>query len=609
MTDRIVSAVLPESYAYKNTDWYKKIQKDHNRFRYYILLFSYLSTTMIPVVSLFYDLLQGKTGLMLNYSLASAAMILMLIYLLIFKNVIVMTVVTIITAFTGFYLAVLLPGDHGAHIIVLFNFIPLVFSITDSRTGAVWSVSFIALNITVLAVYLLTGGELFPLYVNMDYTVISIISVMTMFGIIYSASRQHEKVIRSLVKNIVYDNVTSLPNRDSFTRCIEGMDDSIIAILQIKNFKNLATIFGYEFSERMLVYISGALKDISEKTGSRVFKLTWHEFGLQIPFNRYGIPSKAVLILTGIVNELSRNKIQWDNKELNPVICAGGVIVRNGEYNGALSKADNALLLSLTHNRTVVLHDSSMDIKKSTLDDARRYSVLHDNIIHRTLKSYLQNVVDTVTGELAWNESLLMVKSAEGVYESVSRYLRVAKSTGLYPLLTEFMLDEARIHLGNTGVPVSVNICPADIINDAVFEKIKSITEDASYKNGSLILELIESEEIENVQLCIEFINRVRSLGVQVAIDDFGSGYSNIANLMKFGVDIVKIDGELIRRLDSDDEAYSLIKGVSAFCINSGSTVVAEFVENKEIYSKVKELNIHLCQGYHFCRPFDPGIN
>jgi EAL domain-containing protein (putative c-di-GMP-specific phosphodiesterase class I) len=78
---------------------------------------------------------------------------------------------------------------------------------------------------------------------------------------------------------------------------------------------------------------------------------------------------------------------------------------------------------------------------------------------------------------------------------------------------------------------------------------------------------------------------------------------------MKFGVDIVKIDGELIRRLDSDDEAYSLIKCVSAFCINSGSTVVAEFVENKEIYSKVKELNIHLCQGYHFCRPFDPGIN
>lgn len=609
MTDRIVSAVLPESYAFKNTDWYKKIQKDHNRFRYYVLLFSYMSTTLIPVVSLFYDLLKGKTDLILNYSLSSAVMIIMLIYLLISKNVIIMTVVTIITAFTGFYLAVFLPGDHGAHIVVLFNFIPLVFCITDSRTGALWSVSFIALNITVLFIYLLTGGELFTLYVNMDYTVISIISVMTMFGIIYSASKQREKVIRNLVNNIVYDNITGLPNKDSFIRCMEGMDDSIIAIVQIKNFKNLATIFGYEFSERMLVYISGALKDISEKTGTRVFKLTWHEFGLQIPFSRYGIPSNAVLILTGIVNELSRNKIQWDNKELNPVICAGGVIVRNGEYTGALSKADNALLQSLTHNRSVVLHDSSMDIKKSTFDDARRYSVLHDNIINRTLKSYLQNVVDTVTGKLAWNESLLMVKSEEGVYESVSRYLRVAKSTGLYPRLTEFMLDEARVHLGNTGSPVSVNICPADIHNEDIFDKIKKITEYESYKKGSLILEIIESEEIEDVQYCIEFINRVRSLGVQVAIDDFGSGYSNIANLMKLGVDIVKIDGELIRRLDSDNEAYSLIKGVSAFCINSGSTVVAEFVENETIYSKVKELNIHLCQGYHFCRPFDPGMN
>jgi GGDEF domain-containing protein len=131
------------------------------------------------------------------------------------------------------------------------------------------------------------------------------------------------------------------------------MDDSIIAILQIKNFKNLATIFGYEFSERMLVYISGALKDISEKTGSRVFKLTWHEFGLQIPFNRYGIPSKAVLILTGIVNELSRNKIQWDNKELNPVICAGGVIVKMANTAGRFQRQITpfSCLLRITQER------------------------------------------------------------------------------------------------------------------------------------------------------------------------------------------------------------------------------------------------------------------
>ena len=167
------------------------------------------------------------------------------------------------------------------------------------------------------------------------------------------------------------------------------------------------------------------------------------------------------------------------------------------------------------------------------------------------------------------------------------------------------MLKRAGEIIQNTDLSISVNICLRDMLNSSVLERVSEITMLSRYSPGRLILEIVESEDIEDIDSCFEFISHVKKMGVLIAIDDFGSGYSNFSNLLRMGVDIVKIDGALIRRLEHDSDAAVLINGIVDFCKNAERRIVAEYVENSWIHNKLSELKINYCQGYFFGEPFD----
>jgi len=608
MIKREVKVILPESYDLKGAIWFEAIKKDYDGYCFRVLLTSYLVTIILPVSSFIYELYSGRTSLLLNYLIPSIVMTVMLLYLLIFKNIRVMRTIAILTAFTGFFFSILLPGSHGAYIIIFFNFVPLIFSLTGLKGGVRWFVLFI-LSISLLGAFVYWGNAVsIKIYPDISMAPISFVSVFFMFAIVYSAQCQYEKIIKGLVRSIAFDSSTSLPNKDSFIRCMNGMNDSIIAILHITNFKNLATLFGYEFSDTILLSISGALQEMAKAYGFKVYKLAWHEFGLQIPLKKEFSPMMIEAELNMILHQIRQKKICMDNIEVNIALSIGGAVVQNGCYENALSRADNALCTGLALRRNITMHNTGMDVKIETLDMMNRYTVLHDNIVNSSLKSFIQPVVLSGTGEISWYESLLRIRAVEGNYESAGNYIKIAKDTGLYPALTDFMLEHAPVLIKETGKPVSVNICQLDIINPAVLQRVEQIANSQFYKKGSLILEIIESEELCNIEECLDFVRRVQSIGVRVAMDDFGAGYSNITNLLRLSLDIVKIDGELIKRMEFDDEAYELIKGISGFCKNAGYSVVAEYVENETLLLKVKEIGVDLCQGYLFGMPTDYSI-
>lgn len=607
MIKRDVRAILPKSYDLNGAFWYESIRKDYNIYAYRLILVSYLSTITIPISSLIFELYCKRTSLIINYLSSSIIMFLMIVYLIIFKNVNIMRRVAILTALCGFYCSIFLPGGHYAYIIIFFNFIPLVFALSGLPGALKWFL-FLLLSIAVLLILRLTGIiNSIPLYINLSVIPMSFATLIVMFAITYYGHKQYEKIIKKLVLSIAYDSSTGLPNKDSFMRCMRELDKSIIAILQITNFKNLSVIFGYEFSENILSGITKNLMTLAEKDGFMVYKLSWHEFGLQIPAGDDITVKRAETMLSRVLDELREKKINRDGLEVNVALCIGGVIVHDWDYDNALSKADNALSSAHANRRSVAMHSSDMNLKLETIEILNRYTDLNDNIKNSTLKSFLQPVVSAVTGDICWHESLLRVRDRDGEYKSIAEYIEIAKDTGLYSMLTKFMLDEAGIIIRKTGLPVSVNISQIDIMNRSVMKKIDEITSDSFYKDGDLILEITENEDIENIEHCLEFINNVKSRGVKLAIDDFGAGYSNISNLLRLSPDIVKIDGSLVRRMEFDREAYTFIKGITEFCKNAGQMVVAEFITNEELFKIAKEIGVDFCQGYYIGMPCETG--
>jgi EAL domain-containing protein (putative c-di-GMP-specific phosphodiesterase class I) len=118
-----------------------------------------------------------------------------------------------------------------------------------------------------------------------------------------------------------------------------------------------------------------------------------------------------------------------------------------------------------------------------------------------------------------------------------------------------------------------------------------------------LIFEILESEGIENFDEVASFITRMKALGVRFAIDDFGTGYSNYENILKLNVDILKIDGSLIRSIDTNPRHRIVVEAIVDFAKRINVDTVAEFVHSEEIYDMVRSYGITYAQGFHTGKP------
>jgi len=118
-----------------------------------------------------------------------------------------------------------------------------------------------------------------------------------------------------------------------------------------------------------------------------------------------------------------------------------------------------------------------------------------------------------------------------------------------------------------------------------------------------MVFEIVESEGTENFLRLTEFINQVKQYGCKIAIDDFGSGFSNYERILKLAVDYVKIDASLIRSIDKDGNAQIITENIVNTCGKLGFLTIAEFVHSQEVFSKVCELGINYSQGYFLGAP------
>ena len=121
--------------------------------------------------------------------------------------------------------------------------------------------------------------------------------------------------------------------------------------------------------------------------------------------------------------------------------------------------------------------------------------------------------------------------------------------------------------------------------------------------NHRLCFEITETSAIKQMDVALKFMNSIKSLGCQLALDDFGSGLSSLRYLKALPVDIVKIDGSFVVNMDRDKIDHAMVSSISSLAKVIGIEVIAEFVENKRIEAALKSLNIDYAQGFHYSKP------
>lgn len=157
--------------------------------------------------------------------------------------------------------------------------------------------------------------------------------------------------------------------------------------------------------------------------------------------------------------------------------------------------------------------------------------------------------------------------------------------------------------LDHITTKISINLSSLDIEKFDTQEKLFELLEEYKEYNSRIIFEILEDEDAKDFTLIKRFIKKVKKMGVQIAIDDFGSGYSNFERLLAFEPDILKIDGSLIKNIVDDKYSKDLVETIVSFAKKQNIQTVAEFVENEEIFNILNSIGVDYSQGYYFGKP------
>ncbi len=357
-------------------------------------------------------------------------------------------------------------------------------------------------------------------------------------------------------------------------------------------------------------------KDILERIEEKSLKLLDKKFMKYFDFEMiYNLENGefALLLDKKYLNDNFINLLQEIQKRIKQNVLE---IDENIQY-------DLNVLMSVVYEGVNIYESAKLGLKeirknKQSFIIANNFSILHHKKAEKNLKTihlikkavvnskvvnFYQAIINNKTKEVDKYESLVRIIDENGKVISPYFFLDIAKKSNYYPYITKAVLNNSFDMLKKTNKDISINLSFLDIKNDLIKRKIFNLLKEYKELSSRIIFEILEDEEIENFDLMVEFINEVKKYGVKIAIDDFGSGYSNYIRLLDYQPDILKIDGSLIKNIDKDEFSKSIVKSIVTFAKEQNLKTVAEFVENREIADFIKNMGIDYSQGYYYVKP------
>ena len=399
-----------------------------------------------------------------------------------------------------------------------------------------------------------------------------------------------------LLKEQYTDKLTGLPNRIKLLRDINSAEHPNLIIIDINNFKSINSIYGLSVGDEVLISFGQKAKNYISKDYS-LYRISGCQFAIMNSNCKY--PQQFDAYITTFLNNIQKNNYHIDQIDISLILTSG--ISRN-EREFLIPMAEQALQKAKDDNK----YCSICDVYEEDVDQHRKNLVwaqkLSSALSDGRIVPYFQVIVHNKTLRKDKFEALVRLIDDNGDAIPLSFFLDAAKNTRQYATLTHVMIEKTFQALKQRPITLSINLTVNDIRNE------KTITFFIAKLNeyqvaDRIIVEITESEGIENYHQVAEFIKVIKKMGCRVAIDDFGTGYSNFKHLIYLNVDYLKIDGSIIQNIIKDKNAEIVTKTLVEFAAQLGIETVAEYVDSKEILDKVTELGINYSQGYFLGKP------
>jgi EAL domain-containing protein (putative c-di-GMP-specific phosphodiesterase class I) len=380
-------------------------------------------------------------------------------------------------------------------------------------------------------------------------------------------------------------------------------------IIDILYMKDINALYGFENGNKVINYvytllqsriysnIKSILKKIQkDDTKIAIINPYIDIYMLKISTNLHHIYIKKIADM--ILNEIASSSIYLGSLNININI---DVTIGCSKYGSEqiVVFAERAVQLAKINHQHFTYFDPRFF--KNEITNNSFIDLLKSNISQNTITPYFQAIVNNKDDSIEKYEALMRIVDLNGNILNPGSFLTKSKKYRLYPKLMSIMIEKVLNIVKEHKIHVSINFEFNDILNPLL--KSLLISQMAAYGIGRYItIEILESEKIEDFNIVREFISEIKTHGAQVAIDDFGSGFSNYEHILELDIDYIKLDGSLVQKID--EGVYNhLIESIVSFCQNESIKVIAEFVKDLKILRYVKSLNIDCSQGFYLAVP------
>ncbi|MDP3301630.1 MAG: EAL domain-containing protein [Sulfuricurvum sp.] len=405
-----------------------------------------------------------------------------------------------------------------------------------------------------------------------------------------------------------YDVLTKLPNRTKLLSDIDEIDTSFnIILINIDSFKEVNSFYGHTIADQLLISLAAVLTEyVQHMDNATAYKLPVDEYVILV--KRACSTAEIDDCIHKLSLELNSQTYSVHNHQigLNVTIGIASSTKRSDAHsdkNEVMAQSDMALKLAKKKRKNHLYYDESFHIKEDYENNLSWIKRLRDAIDENRVVPFYQPIVNAKTLKVEKYEALVRIIEKDGTVVPPIQFLEISKKVRLYHHITTIMLDKVIEEMAHhPQLKCSINLSIEDINDASVSTYIINKIKNCSYSNR-IIFEILESEGIENYEIISDFIAQVKQYGVEIAIDDFGAGYSNFVYITKLDIDYIKIDGSIICNIDTDTTSQIITKTIIDFADQLGIKTIAEFVHNDRVNSYLKKLSLSHFQGYFYGEP------
>ncbi len=433
------------------------------------------------------------------------------------------------------------------------------------------------------------------IFVSVIFVILILIFVSIVVDKIEKEFYKFRKTIARGEKKLRYklyiDELTNLKSRKALVEDVEKKKFDCLILVDIDNFKNINQFFGSQIGDLYLQKFAGLLRKFKKhiKKSTILYRVGSDEFALGVLNSNFEQTKKLILELHKFIT--SNQLIIEDEKfDIDATVVAG-------DFPNPLKKTLLALSEAQEQKVSTLMYDEIKNKEKEEKFFKLR-KLLKIAIEKSQITPFAQPIVDK-NQKIIKYELLMRITTDDG--EIIPPYfLEYAKKAKLYPKISSIMIDKCFEFAKKTDILCSINIDMQDITNQKTVEKLRNYTNNL---NKPIVFEILESESFLDYKILDDFVDEFKQYGVLFAIDDFGSGFSNYKEIINLKPHYLKIDGSLVKDINNSRNSIIIIQNILILTKMLGIKTVAEFVENKEIFQKLKAIGIDEFQGYYFSKP------